>query len=273
MQWFDQSILTIWALRPSHILHVYIIKNFSRWLFCFPLLGTIIFGLGISLPPKPPAIFKRLIKLVWVTIAFFIPDGFSDRVNWNDRRIIAKMKILKENRQCISMAPKNFNFPFWCTDDSSGLMGLRASYLSEWVLKQTSPDATQDNLVGLSVNQGIHWKHVDRSSLFCMTVSTDSSFSPDNKILHGMLVFGFRLSTRWCGGFVFVPVPIGAVRFWSDPRRGLESGCQHVATRVSFENLKVESVRCMLSYRLIWQRTFFDLLQHSQVVALRPLFE
>ena len=46
---------------------------------------------------------------------------------------------------------------------------------------------------------------------------------------------------------MFVPVPIGSFRFGSDPRRGLdESGCQHVATRVSFENLEVESVRCML---------------------------
>jgi hypothetical protein len=41
-------------------LHVYIIRNFSKLLFFFPLLGVIIFGFGISVLSKPSAIFNRL---------------------------------------------------------------------------------------------------------------------------------------------------------------------------------------------------------------------
>jgi hypothetical protein len=53
-------LITICAFRPSHILHVYIIRNFSKLLFFFPLLGVIILGFGISVLSKPSAIFSRL---------------------------------------------------------------------------------------------------------------------------------------------------------------------------------------------------------------------
>ena len=88
--------ITICAFRPSHILHVYIMRNFSKLLFFFPLLGVITFGFGISVLSKPSAILSRLLPVNNFTPVCFASGSCNAMHTSVDRKMNIKREIINE---------------------------------------------------------------------------------------------------------------------------------------------------------------------------------